>query len=240
MDKQTNYLIKPQSETSVVIYFGDSISEAILKQITGLNTSLRLSPFDGFIESVPAYISLTVIYDPAKVLSAVNLKGDYAFERVINYLKHLPVSGFQEICAISPEPLVIPVCYGGEFGPDIEEVAKHNNITIDELIHLHSASVYTVYMLGFMPGFPYLGGMNKLLATPRLNSPRKKVPAGTVGIAGEQTGIYPLQSPGGWQLIGRTPLKLFDPHHSSPTLLHAGDRLTFSVISKSQFLELSN
>jgi len=147
---------------------------------------------------------------------------------------------FREIVATRPEPIIIPVCYGGEFGPDIEEVANHNNLSIDELIHLHSASVYNICMQGFMPGFSYLGGMNKLLTSPRRRSPGKMVPAGTVGIAGEQTGIYSLQSPGGWQLIGRTPLRLFDPYLSSRALLHAGDRLKFSVISKSQFLELSN
>ena len=223
----------------MVAYFGDVIDENILQSITRFNYYINQLPFDGFIETVPAYVSLTIYYDPVKVLANASLSGNYAFERVINYLKDLPVND-EDIPITSSKPIIIPVCYGETYGPDIEEVARHNKLTIEEVIYLHSQPTYIVYMLGFLPGFPYMGGMNKSLATPRKKLPRKAVPVGSVGIAGEQTGIYPLQSPGGWQLIGRTPVNLFNPYNDSPTLLKAGDRIQFSPISESEFKEISH
>jgi inhibitor of KinA len=132
----------------------------------------------------------------------------------------------------------IPVCYGGEFGADLDFVAKHANLTPGEVIEIHSAADYLVHMIGFAPGFPYLGGMSSKIAAPRRSSPRLKVPAGSVGIAGEQTGIYPLETPGGWQLIGRTPLALFRPEQDPPTLLQPGDIVRFRPITPQQFREL--
>jgi inhibitor of KinA len=129
------------------------------------------------------------------------------------------------------------VCYGGELGPDLEFVAEHNKLSAEEVIGIHSASVYLVYMIGFAPGFPYIGGMSGKIAAPRRSSPRLKIPAGSVGIAGSQTGIYPIETPGGWQLIGQTPLKLFQPESKSPSLLKAGDVIQFKPISYNQFLE---
>jgi len=234
-----NLTIKPQSESSVVIYFGESISEKVLESITIFNARIHQIPFYGFIETVPAYISLTIFYDPLKVLRCEIMEGRYAFERVISFLKNLStVNADMEIN--NRDQVVIPVCYGHDYGPDIEEVARHNKLTISEVISLHSGGDYLVYMLGFMPGFPYLGGMDKSLATPRKNSPRKIVPAGSVGIAGAQTGVYPLQSPGGWQLIGRTPLTLFNPDNPSPALIKAGDSIKFSVITAADFIELNH
>ena len=129
----------------------------------------------------------------------------------------------------------IPTIYGGEYGPDIEFVAEHNNISIDEVIEIHSSRNYLIYMLGFTPGFPYLGGMSEKIETPRLKTPRTKIPAGTVGIAGKQTGIYPIDSPGGWQLIGRTPVKLYDPFADPPVLLNSGDYLRFVPIDETEY-----
>ncbi|WP_411349908.1 5-oxoprolinase subunit PxpB [Paenibacillus sp. WLX2291] len=132
----------------------------------------------------------------------------------------------------------IPVCYGGDYGPDLAHVAAHNGLTEQEVIALHSGGDYLVYTLGFAPGFPYLGGLSKQLATPRRDTPRVRIPAGSVGIAGMQTGIYPLETPGGWQLIGRTPLSLFRPHRQPPALLSSGNRLVFRPISEQQYVEL--
>ncbi|MGV3465566.1 MAG: 5-oxoprolinase subunit PxpB, partial [Heyndrickxia sp.] len=131
----------------------------------------------------------------------------------------------------------IPVCYGGDFGPDLETVASMNGLSTEEVIQIHSSAEYTVYMIGFAPGFPYLGGMSEKIATPRLPSPRLKIPERTVGIAGNQTGVYPIETPGGWQLIGRTPIKLFRPQDEVPSLLHAGDKVRFKPISYEEYVE---
>jgi inhibitor of KinA len=232
------FSIEQHTETSVIIYFGDAISIKILEAITCFNTALQAKPFDGFIEAVPAYVTLTIFYDPVKVLASDFAKEGFAFERVINYLSKLEIGKQERVT--ERVPIGIPVCYGGQFGPDIEVVARYNNISVSELVALHTDPIYTVHMLGFMPGFPYLGGMNEILATPRRDAARQVVPQGSVGIAGEQTGIYSLASPGGWQLIGRTPLKLFDPLRSPASLLSAGDRLRFAVITEAEFLALNS
>jgi inhibitor of KinA len=130
---------------------------------------------------------------------------------------------------------VVPVCYGGEFGPDLEFVAKHNGLTEQEVIQIHSSGEYLVYMIGFAPGFPYLGGMSEKIAAPRRTSPRLKIPIGTVGIAGLQTGVYPIETPGGWQLIGRSPEQLFRPHANPPSLLQAGNLVRFQPISRDEY-----
>ena len=135
----------------------------------------------------------------------------------------------------NPSTLEIPVVYGGEYGPDLEYVAEHNGISTEEVVEIHHSSSYLIYMLGFVPGFPYLGGMSEKIATPRLKSPRVAIPAGSIGIAGAQTGIYPLESPGGWQLIGRTPLKLFDPGKEDPFLPKPGHYLKFFPIEEKDF-----
>jgi len=220
--------------------FGDSIDEQILQRITAINESLHQAPFPGFIESVPAYTTLTVFYDPLLVSSAAESPGIYAFQLVINYLKKFTNEIKQSRSVPDTSPIKIPVCYGGKFGPDIEEVAEYNKLSIENVIRLHAERIYIVYMVGFLPGFPYLGGINEKLATPRRLNPRKTVPAGSVGIAGAQTGIYPLSSPGGWQLIGRTPMRLFDPQLTSPALLRAGNRIQFSSITYSEFQYLSS
>ncbi|MEG2984683.1 MAG: 5-oxoprolinase subunit PxpB, partial [Peptostreptococcaceae bacterium] len=134
----------------------------------------------------------------------------------------------------------IPVLYGGEFGPDIETVARHNNLSVEEVMDIHSKGEYLVYMLGFTPGFTYLGGMDNKIETPRLEIPRVKIPAGSVGIAGKQTGVYPIDSPGGWQLIGRTPIKLYDINKERPILLSAGDYVKFVPINKAEYEKMLN
>lgn len=132
----------------------------------------------------------------------------------------------------------IPVCYGGEYGPDLEYVARHHNLTPEEVISIHSEGEYLAYMIGFAPGFPFLGGLSEKIATPRRPSPRTSIPAGSVGIAGMQTGVYPISTPGGWQLIGQTPIKLFLPEQNPPSLLQAGDIVKFEPISKEEYQEI--
>lgn len=173
----------------------------------------------------------------------------------VQHIKELPHTPYNRICAlldtllgrvvsvanaIKVEPTIveIPVCYGGEYGPDLAHVAAHNGLTEQEVITLHSGGDYLVYTLGFAPGFPYLGGLSEQLATPRRDTPRVRIPAGSVGIAGVQTGIYPLETPGGWQLIGRTPISLFRPHRQPPTLLSSGNRLVFRPISEQEYIQL--
>ena len=137
-----------------------------------------------------------------------------------------------------PTVIEIPVLYGGEMGPDIENVAEHNHKTVEEVIKIHTSEEYLIYMIGFIAGFPYLGGMSKEIATPRLKSPRVKIEGGSVGIAGEQTGIYPVASPGGWQLIGRSPLKLYDADREKPVPLEAGQYIKFAAVTEEEYKKI--
>jgi inhibitor of KinA len=207
---------------------GEEISPKIQERIRAMLLALEKTPLSGVVEFLPGYRSLAVVYDPL-CTSVTLLRAELL--RIYQSLADL---------ALPPPRLVeIPVCYGGEFGPDLGFVARHNQLTEQEVISLHSGSDYLVYMIGFTPGFPYLGGLDERLHTPRLASPRKKVPAGSVGIANGQTGVYPIDSPGGWQLIGRTPLQLFDPGREEPFLLAAGDTLRFSAIDYPCYQALS-
>ncbi|WP_295793037.1 5-oxoprolinase subunit PxpB [Mucilaginibacter sp.] len=226
------------SEQAVTIEFGREISQDILEVIPVFDRSLNQYPFPGFIASVPAYTTLSVFFDPVKVIQSNEMPGAACFEKVCGYLSQLHEK--QENTTVATGNIVIiPVCYDAELGPDIAEVAKIHNMTVDAVIQLHSAAEYSVHMIGFMPGFAYLGGMTESLATPRKGTPRNAVPAGSVGIAGKQTGIYPLQTPGGWQLIGQTPVKLFDANRVQPSLLKAGDRVIFKPITRLEFDHLA-
>lgn len=179
-------------------------------------------PFDGFKEAVPAYASLTVFYDVVQV-RATNTNAITAFDVVETYLK-TAMHSLESAEVKEPNLVEIPVVYDGE---DLAYVASYNKLSTAEVIQIHTEATYRVYMMGFLPGFAYLGGMDERIATPRKASPRAKVPAGSVGIAGKQTGIYPLESPGGWQLIGHTDIPLFTLGSSEPTLLKAGDLVRF-------------
>lgn len=188
-------------------------------------------PFSWMNEAVPAFTTVAIYYDPLKLAqepSPYN-KINKDITSLLGYIH------FNENTTTIGKTVDIPVCYGGAFGPDIQVVAEHNRLTPEKVIKLHTEGEYLVHMIGFSPGFPYLGGLTEKLATPRRKTPRLKIPAGSVGIAGQQTGVYPLESPGGWQIIGRTPLALFRPHHDSPSLLAAGDRVRFFPISSDEF-----
>jgi inhibitor of KinA len=181
------------SEQAVTVEFGQIIDAGLLDRVSKLNTLLYQQPFQGFSTTVPAYATLTVFFDPVLVGKS-GLAGKNSLEKVSGYLQSLDR---QEIAAVKRKvnTITIPVCYGGGFGPDLEELAKLHQLDVAELVRLHSAATYKVYMIGFVPGFAYLGGMDERLATPRKATPRKAVPAGSVGIAGQQTGVYPLQTP---------------------------------------------
>ncbi|MFC3198447.1 5-oxoprolinase subunit PxpB [Parapedobacter deserti] len=214
----------PLNEYAVTVYFGELPDEETRSEIARLDAALQARPFPGLVEAVPAYVSLTVYYDALQVNR----------QQVIRFLEELSQTAEN---TEAPEGMTvnIPVCYGGQYGPDLSFVADHNALSEAEIIDIHSSATYRVHMIGFMPGFPYLGGMSPRIAAPRMATPRPQVLAGSVGIAGEQTGVYPFTSPGGWQLIGRTPFRLFDIRRPSPSLLTAGQLVRFCPIDTETF-----
>ncbi|ASI98963.1 5-oxoprolinase subunit PxpB [Thermococcus celer] len=218
-------VIKPLGDSALLISFGEAIDEETNGRVHALARAIEGANFEWLVEVVPAYSSLAVIYDPL-------MAGLEEVEGAIETLFGVP--------QVSSEGRLVevPVLYGGAHGPDIEFVARHNGLSVDDVVDIHSKPTYRVYFLGFLPGFAYLGGMDGRIAAPRLERPRLRVPAGSVGIAGNQTGIYPLESPGGWRIIGRTPLRLFNPGKEPPTLLRPGDRVRFRPIDGSEFVEL--
>jgi inhibitor of KinA len=215
-------------DRGLLVEFGGTIDPEINRKVRQVFVSLEKRPIDGVTEVIPTYRSLLVFYDPFQI-GPEKLREEISDrERKLDTLE-IPL----------PETVEIPVAYGGEFGPDLEFVARHNNLTPKEVIQIHTSGNYLIYMIGFTPGFPFLGGLSKKLFTPRLENPRQLVPAGSVGIANNQTGVYPINSPGGWQLIGRTPLKLYDPLRSPPILLKAGNYLKFKRISDDMYVEIA-
>ena len=216
---------KPAGDSALVIIFGDRVDEEINKKVHAVANAIEKASPDWLIEVVPTYTSIYVYYDPLRL----------GYQEVLETIKpFLSVEPKEE----KPRIVEIPTVYGGEFGPDIEFVEKHNGLSVDDVIEIHSKPLYRVYMLGFLPGFAYLGGMDERIATPRLEKPRLKVPAGSVGIAGKQTGWYAIESPGGWRLIGRTPLKTFDSTKSPPSIVHPGDYVKFVPIDEREFWEI--
>jgi len=208
---------------ALLLQLGGQIDTQLNARVHALARSLAGMDVDGLGECVPGYASLLINYDPLR------LDREEVAERIFAALDTL------ELRTENPKVVEIPVIYGGEFGPDLETVAKHNKLSIAEVVRLHSQPLYPVYFIGFLPGFPYLGGLDPAIACPRLDTPRPAIPAGSVGIAGNQTGIYPSESPGGWRIIGRTPLKLFDWCRQPPALLAPGDQVRFIPISAEEF-----
>lgn len=220
---ETKYLLA--GDKAIVVEFGDIIDEDINRKVINLMKNIEESSLiNSIYEMIPTYRSLMIIYNPLKI----------TFNNLINSVKNIECN-LQILDKREKNIIKIPVLYGNDYGPDIDTVAKHNRLSIEEVIRLHSEAEYLVYMLGFTPGFTYLGGMNNKLETPRLDNPRVKIPEGSVGIAGKQTGVYPIESPGGWQLIGRTPIKLYNPKRENPILLKAGDYVKFTPITKDEF-----
>ena len=218
-------------ETGLVVELGNEISPEINNKIKQLVDFLDRRNDTGIIEILPTYRSLLITYNPLEI-SFGNLKEiiELAFKK----------SETNESKSFSREIVEIPVFYGGELGPDLDFVANYNQLSSEEVVKIHSSEEYLIYMIGFTPGFPYVGGMSEKISTPRLQTPRTQITAGSVGIAANQTGIYPVESPGGWQLIGRTPLRLFDYRKENPFLLDAGHYLSFKPIDQNEFKKISN
>jgi inhibitor of KinA len=221
-------------DRAILIQVGSSIDEATHRRVRAVQSRLSQCVIAGVVELVPAYTSLAVHYDPAQLEQPAADDTSAPHDRLCARLAE--VLARAEVEQLPTQRYVeIPVVYGGEFGPDLEDVARQHGLSADEVIRIHGGGDYLVYMIGFAPGFPYLGGLDPRLATPRRSVPRTAVAAGSVGIGGDQTGVYPIESPGGWHLIGRTPRRLFVANREPPTLLQAGDRVRFRAISSREF-----
>lgn len=214
-------------DSSLLIEFGKEISPEINQKITATVQLMKEQHIEGVVDIIPAFCSLLINYDP-RVIRYDELKS-----RMRDLVK-------MDIKAEAGRKKVyeIPVCYGGVYGPDIENIAKHAGLSVEEVIEIHSSRDYLIYMLGFLPGFTYLGGLDERIHTPRLANPRLKINAGSVGIGGSQTGIYPMDSPGGWQLMGMTPVKTYDPSREVPILVEAGDYIRFVPVSEEEYLRI--
>ena len=206
-------------DKAIVAEFADSIEPHTNRIVHALNEKIISSGIDGIIDTVPSYRSILIMFDPLKISSG-NIQTKILEELEILHTEQKPTKYLVHI----------PTLYGGNFGPDLSFISQHTKIEESEIIKLHSSINYLVYMMGFSPGFPYLGGLPSKLATPRMSTPRSTISGGSVGIAENQTGIYPVDSPGGWRIIGRTPVKLFDQNKIPPTLLIPGNFLKFDPL----------
>lgn len=217
------------NEETIMIYFEQQIDPSTFKEVQKVEKYIKDQQHEAIIEVIPSYRAIMLHIDITKqslvkVVNELNLEqlNKLDFDENLNKVKIIS----------------LPVLYGGNYGPDIQEVAKHNQLSIEEVIKLHTENTYLIYMLGFMPGFPFLGGLNSKLATPRREEPRTSIPAGSVGIANNQTGLYPKQSPGGWQIIGRTPITVFDILRTPMCLYESGDYIKFYSIDESTFEQI--
>ena len=215
-----NPIFRQMSDRSLLVELGDEISAAVNQRVQELFSALDLQQPDGILELVPAYCSVLVICDPL-IVSPMDLQK--AIAAIYNQMHQSPLP--------EPQTVKIPVVYGGRYGPDLAEVAEYHQMTAEEVVGFHTQPTYRVYMIGFTPGYPYLGELPDAIATPRRKTPRTRVPMGSVGIAQKQSGIYSVDSPGGWQIIGWTPIQLFDPRGNPPSLLVMGDRVKFHRIT---------
>lgn len=223
--------IEPLGETALLLRFGEGLDPAINARVHAAAHALRAAHLPGLVDIAPAYATLALHYDPAAWLDANGGRPWRNFEAAARAVLAAPPA--RE--TVAPRIVEIPVCYGGDFGPDLDALANHAKLAASDVIAHHTATTYTVAMLGFAPGFPYLFGLDPALHMPRRASPRTRVPAGSVAVGGAQTGIYPSDLPGGWQLIGRTPLALFDARRDPPSLLMPGDLVRFVAIDAAAF-----
>jgi inhibitor of KinA len=233
--------IIPLGDSALVVRVREQFEyapEETLDEVLRVFQLLQRAAIPGVIELAPAYTSVAVFFDPIvirKSNGAASRVSDELATRIRSAIVPASRRHRRRTAASAPRLIEIPVCYDAEFGFDLDRVAEHTKLSAREVVDLHSTAEYRVACIGFVPGFTFLAGLPKNLATPRRDVPRKEIPPGSVGIGGAQTGIYPLLSPGGWNLIGRTPLKLFDPLKNPPTLLHPGDRVRFRAIARKEF-----
>jgi inhibitor of KinA len=227
------YSIYPLGDTALVIDFGNVINEQINKKVLHLFSALKERSLFYVVDIVPAYSSVAVYYD---LLAAERIKEskETIYEAVAEEMEKIMAQQKEEY-STTPRMIEVPVCYAGKYALDIDEIAQQKNISIEEIIHLHTAKKYRVYMIGFLPGFAYMGEVDERIAAARKSQPRLNVQSGSVGIAGKQTGIYPLASPGGWQIIGRTPLLLFNKSRQDPVLFSPTDEVQFYSITENEF-----
>jgi inhibitor of KinA len=232
--------INPLGDAALIVRVRERFEDApeeTLDEVLRTFQQLRSAGISGVIELAPAYTTVAVFFDPnavAKASGSPHDLFDWLATKIRNALSST-LARRDRRSAATPRVVEIPVCYDSKFAPDFDRVTEHAKVSRSEVVDLHSTAEYRVACIGFVPGFPFLAGLPKKLATPRRDTPRKEIPPGSVGIGGAQTGIYPLRSPGGWNLIGRTPLRLFDPETNPPTLLCAGDRVRFRPITREQF-----
>ncbi len=227
-----SYQLFPLGDSAITVDYGNRIDEALNREVLARYQQIRHQQFPGFMEAVPAYGSLTIYYDPVfirKLLPEGATAFDYIRERVTEMMRIiLPVTD------ASSRLVRIPVCYDQSLSTDLERILNEKKLTTEELVSLHTGRIYRVYMMGFLPGFAYMGEVDERIATARKPRPQS-TKAGSVGIAGRQTGIYPFTSPGGWQIIGMTPVQLFNRNRKDPALLQSGDRVQFYSIDKYEF-----
>ena len=219
--------IRPCGDRAVTITLSEEINVRTNLLVQALSEKILLAADGAVTETVPSYSALVVLYDPAQI----------SYNRLCSLIRELFSSCMEQEKARA-RLLHIPCCYQARFGPDLAETAALLDLSAQDLVRLHCAVDYRIFMIGFLPGFPYLGGMDQRIAAPRLKSPRQIIPAGSVGIGGSQTGIYPVASPGGWRLIGQTPLKLYDPSASDPILCRAGDYIRFEPVTTCDFYDI--
>lgn len=230
-------VIESLGDAALVVRLATHVDEAVRRAVAAACHALDDLPPPGLLDLVPGFTTITIHYDPAAVVRGAPA-GATPYEIVRDHVGHV-LADLRVPPDDSARLVEIPVCYDEAFGPDLPAVAAHTGLAAAEVIARHAAAEYRVHLLGFMPGFPYLGGLDPALVTPRRETPRTAVPAGSVGIGGRQTGVYPLATPGGWQIIGRTPLHLFAPLRDPPTLLEPGDRVRFHPIDRAAFDRLA-
>lgn len=224
----SEYKLYPVGDQALKVVFENKIDQVIHEKVKALDESLLLKKVAGIQETIPAFRTLTVLYDATKT--------DYS---ALSNALHSLLSESEPL-SVKPKRIIeIPVCYDAHFGIDLKDVAEHSGLSVEEVVKLHSERDYLIYMLGFLPGFAYLGGMNSLLNISRLDNPRLEIKEGAVGIAGNQTGIYPMNSPGGWRIIGSTPVSLFDPKRNNPFLYESGDYIRFKPVSLKEYDEIA-
>ena len=222
-----NIKVVPEGDSGLLIQFEQVIRPAINQRIAAIVKLIRAQQISGIIDMIPTYCSLLINYNPQAI----------SYKELHHRIESI-VKMDTKTESITKKVYEIPTCYGGKYGPDLKNIAEHAGLSEEEVIRIHSSSDYLIYMLGFLPGFTYLGGLDERIHTPRLANPRVLIPAGSVGIGGSQTGIYPVDSPGGWQLMGMTPVKTYDPNRAEPILVQAGDYIRFVPVSEEEYLAI--